>query len=203
MKKFPANKSVSIIAGIIFILLFFSCEDNKSHNPIVKIKTSLGTIYIELYPEKAPKTCAAFLSYVNDNLFENSSFYRILNKENQPSDASKSELIQGGIWESSSSKAQSLQGIAHEGTNVTGILHKRGTISLARQDTGTATSEFFILVDDDAEYDFGGDANPDKQGYAAFGQVIKGMDVVNKIYNQPVNGQRFQKSIPIYKIARD
>lgn len=191
------------ISFFVVITVLLACDGSKSGNPVIEIKTSLGSVYVELYPEKAPQTCAAFLRYVDEGIFENSSFYRVLNKENQPSDASKSELIQGGIWESNSAKAQSLIGIPHEGTNITGILHKRGTISLARQDTGTATSEFFILVDDDAGYDYGGDANPDKQGYAAFGKVIKGMNVVNKIYNQPTNGQRFQRGVPIYKIGRD
>lgn len=197
------HKFLSIIFLSFISLLIASCSNVKSDYPVVEISTPSGKIYVEIYEDRAPKTSAAFLKNVDDKLYENSSFYRILNRENQPSDASKSELIQGGIWEKNADKAQSLQGIPHESTDITGILHKRGTISLARQDTGTATTEFFILLEDDEGYDYGGEANPDKQGYAAFGRVVKGMDVVNQIYNHPTSGQRFQKSIPIYKIERD
>ncbi len=187
---------------LFFLLAIVSCKNNRTGNPVIEIQTSVGDILVELYPDKAPKTCAAFLSYVDDKLYDNASFYRVLNRENQSSDAFKSELIQGGIWEKNSDKAQTLQ-IQHESTNLTNILHERGTISLARQDTGTAGSEFFILLKDDATYDYGGEANPDKQGYAAFGKVIEGMDIVYKIYDRPVSGQRFQRSVPIYKIKRD
>lgn len=197
------HKFLNVAFLLLITLLIASCSNIKSDYPVVEISTPSGKIYVEIYNDKAPKTGNAFLKNVDDKLYENSSFYRILNRENQPSDASKSELIQGGIWEKHSAKAQSLQGIPHESTNITGILHKRGTVSLARQDTGTATTEFFILLEDDEGYDYGGNANPDKQGYAAFGRVVKGMDVVNKIYNQPTTNQRFQKSIPIYSIKRD
>lgn len=185
---------------IIFSILL-SCANKKS-NPVVKINTSVGNIFIELYAQKAPKTTALFLKNVDEKLYDNGSFYRVLNVDNQPSDAAKSELIQGGIWLSNTQKAQSMK-IPHESNNITNILHTRGTVSLARQDTGNAGSEFFILLKDDSTYDYGGSANNDKQGYAAFGKVIRGMDVVYKIYNQPTSGQRLQRSIPIYKMRID
>jgi peptidyl-prolyl cis-trans isomerase A (cyclophilin A) len=168
----------------------------------VQIITAAGDIEVELYPEQAPKTVAAFLSYVDSGFYHNSSFYRILNDDNQPSLADRSNLIQGGIWHTNHRKAASVPGVTHESTQQTHILHKDGVISLAREAPGTATTEFFICIGDQPGYDFGGDNNPDKQGYAAFGKVVKGMDIVRNIYARPESDQSFDPPIPIYYIKR-
>lgn len=183
-------------------LLLLSCSHKKYQYPNVEIQTQFGNIQVELYPEKAPKSTAAFLSYVDQSLYKNSSFYRVLKEENQPSSSFKSELIQGGIWQSNNKKAITLQGIPHETTQQSGILHTNGTISLARTTAGTATSEFFICIGDQPAYDYGSNANPDKLGYAAFGKVVNGMDVVNKIHHQPENGESFSPLIKINNIVR-
>ncbi len=186
----------------IIILFFVSCSQPKYKNPHIKIETTLGDIELELYPDKAPKSVAAILFYVNSGFYKNSSFYRVLKEEDQPSASFKSELIQGGIWQTNYKKGSSLKGISHESTKLTGILHKNGTISLARTDTGTASSEFFICVGDQPSYDYGGDANADRQGFAAFGKVVKGMDVVRNIHVQPDNNESFYPPIKIYNIKR-
>lgn len=183
-------------------LLVLSCSHKKYQNPHVQIQTDFGDIEVELYQAKAPKSVAAFLSYVDSGLYKNSSFYRVLKKENQPSSSFKSEVIQGGIWQSDNKKANSLSGIPHETTNQSGIQHTDGTISLARTTPGTASSEFFICVGDQPAYDYGNDANPDKLGYAAFGRVVKGMDVVKMIHEQPENGETFSPFIEINNIIR-
>ncbi len=183
-------------------LLFFSCTQPKSKYPHVVIETRSGDIEIELYPDKAPKSVTAFLSYVDSGFYKNSSFYRVLKEENQPSASFKSELVQGGIWQTNYKKGVSLPGIPHEPTSQTGLLHKNGTISLARTTPGTAGSEFFICVGDQPAYDFGGEANPDKQGFAAFGKVIKGMDIVRKIHQQPDYEESFDPPIEIFNIKR-
>ncbi len=183
-------------------LLLLACSPKKYVNPNVEIQTQFGNIQVELYPDKAPKSVAAFLSYVESGLYKNGSFYRVLKEENQPSSAFKSELIQGGIWQSDNKKALSLQGIPHETTKQSGILHTDGTISLARTTPGTASSEFFICVGDQPAYDYGNNANADKQGYAAFGRVVKGMDVVRLIHSQPENGDNFYPPIPILNIKK-
>ena len=187
---------------VLALLELSSCSHKKYENPHVKIETDYGDIEIELYPSKAPKSVAAFLSYVDSGLYKNSSFYRVLKEENQPSSSFKSELIQGGIWQSNNKKAASLQGIPHETTKQSGILHTNGTVSLARTTPGTASSEFFICVGDQPAYDYGNDANPDKLGYAAFGRVVKGMDIVKMIHEQPENGETFAPSIKINNIVR-
>ena len=180
-------------------LVLAACS-SPHKNPRIEIQTSIGDIEVELYPAQAPKTVAAFLSYVDSGFYEHTSFYRILNDENQPSDAFKSEIIQGGLWGLGRNKK--LPGIPHEPTSQTHLQHRDGTISLARLEPGTATTEFFICVGDQPGYNYGGENNPDGQGYAAFGRVIKGMDVVMKIYNQPENDQYFTPRVPIYNVVR-
>ena len=173
----------------------------KYANPHIEIQTKLGDIEVELYPAQAPKTVAAFLSYVKAGYYKNSSFYRVLNNDNQPSNAPKAELIQGGLYRSNPKVHDTLSGIPHETTQQTKILHKDGTISLARLQPGSATSEFFICIGDQPGFDYGGENNADKQGYAAFGKVVKGMDVVQKIYHRPDNEQSFDPPVPIFNIV--
>lgn len=189
---------VFLLIGILFI----ACSSPKYKEPHIVIKTTAGEIEIELYSSKAPKTTAAFLANIEAGYYKNASFYRILNDENQPSNAPKAELVQGGIWKTNYKKAVSLPGIPHETTQQTGILHTDGVISMARQEPGTASTEFFICVGDQPGFDYGGENNPDKQGYAAFGKVIKGMDVVRSIYNRPENNQAFDPPVLIVDIVR-
>ena len=190
-------------ALLIFGALSSGCTSPDAARPHIRIRTAAGDIEIELYPGKAPKTVAAFESYIDSGFYNNSSFYRVLNDDNQSSDAPKSELIQGGIWRSNYRKASSLPGIPHETTQRTHILHKDGVISLARTTPGTASTEFFICIGDQPGFDFGGDNNPDGQGYAAFGKVIKGMDIVRNIYARPENNQSFDPPVAIYNISRE
>lgn len=186
-----------------FACLLFACSSPAHKNPHIVIKTDAGNIEVELYPDKAPKTVAAFLSYVDAGYYKNGSFYRVLTDDNQPSNAPKANLIQGGIWKTNYKKATSLPGIPHEPTNKTTILHKDGVISLARQEPGTATTEFFICVGDQPGLDYGGENNPDKQGYAAFGKVVKGLDIVSRIYDRPSYEQAFDPPVIISSIVRD
>jgi len=197
--NFMSKTSIILLAGVFTIL---SCTHKKYNEPTVKIKTNFGDIIVELYPKKAPKTVAAFLSYVDSGYYKNASFYRVLKEEDQPSNAFKSNLIQGGIWKSNYKKQVSLAGIPHETTKETGVLHKDGAISLARTAPGTANTEFFIVIGDQPAYDYGGAANPDGQGFAAFGKVIDGMDVVKQIHQQPDNQTSFTPALAIMDIVR-
>lgn len=189
-------------ALLFFLYLLCSCTHHAYKYPHIKIETQDGDIEVELYPDKAPRTVAAFLSYVDSGFYKNGSFYRVLKEEDQPSNSFKAELIQGGIWQTNYKKGISLPGIPHEPTNQTGILHKNGTISLARTTPGSANSEFFICIGDQPSFDYGGDANPDKQGFAAFGKVIKGMDIVRSIHHKPSDEDSFVPPVPIFNITR-
>lgn len=185
-----------------FLCLLAACGSTDQKQPHIVIKTQEGDIELELYPEKAPQTVKAFLAYVDSGAYTNSSFYRVLNDDNQASDAPKSELIQGGIWKSNYPRAIAQKGIPHESTQQTHILHKDGVISLARTTPGTAGTEFFICVGDQPGFDFGGENNPDGQGYAAFGRVVRGLNVVRNIYYRPENNQSFHPPVPIFDIVR-
>jgi peptidyl-prolyl cis-trans isomerase A (cyclophilin A) len=169
-------------------------------NPGIKIKTELGDITIEIYENEAPITASNFLKYVDEGRYKDGCFYRVVTMDNQPNNDIKIEVIQGGL--SAQTQGNMLPSIAHETTDKTGILHKDGVISMARLKPGSASSEFFICVGDQPELDFGGKRNPDGQGFAAFGKVITGMDVVKKIHRQPFKGQMLEPQIKILDIIR-
>ena len=188
--------------SILVLACLTSCNKSKSGNPHVEIQTKFGDIELELYATKVPKTVAAFLSYIDSGFYDRSSFYRVMNQENQVIDSWKAELIQGGIWKTNYNRATTLPGIPHETTKQSGIKHTNGVISMARLDPGTATTEFFICVGDQPGFDFGGENNKDGQGYAAFGKVVKGEEVLQKIYNLPERNQNFDPPVHIFKIVR-
>lgn len=176
-----------------------SCNPKSSDEVI--IKTTAGDIIVQLFPQKAPKTANAFLSYVDAGFYEKSSFYRILSLDNQPMGSSAAELIQGGVYITGKNRDQ-IPGIPHEPTSQTGIRHERGTVSMARLEPGSASTEFFICISDSPGFDEGGNSNPDGLGYAAFGRVVKGMDVVMSIYNRKEHNQEFTPPIVIINISR-
>jgi peptidyl-prolyl cis-trans isomerase A (cyclophilin A) len=188
---------------LLFIITAIAggCSSPKHENPHIIIETRQGDIEVELYPKQAPKTVAAFIGYVKSGYYKNASFYRVLNNDNQPSNAPKAELIQGGTYRSQPALNDTMPGIPHETTEQTKILHTNGTISLARYTPGTATTEFFICVGDQPGFNYGGENNPDGQGYAAFGRVIKGMDIVNRIYRMRESDQYFDPPVPINNIS--
>ena len=170
------------------------------NNPRVLLQTDLGNIILELYAQQAPVTVANFLRYIDEDRFTTACFYRVVHMDNQPSNDAKIEVIQGGLKDDD--HPQSLPTIAHEITTQTGISHKDGSISMARNEPGTASSEFFICINDQPELDFGGGRNPDGQGFAAFGRVIEGMDIVRKIHSQPLKGQYLLTEIKVNTITR-
>lgn len=191
---------------VIFILfVFFVTACSKLHSPgsslpHVKMKTELGDIVLEIDTINAPVTAANFLKYVDAKIFDSAYFYRVVRMDNQPNNDIKIEVIQGGLKDDDS--PLSLPPIKHETTDKTGILHNDGVISMARNEPGTASSEIFICIGDQPELDFGGKRNPDGQGFAAFGKVIKGMDVVKEIQSKPDNEQMLITPVNIIKVAR-
>jgi len=162
------------------------------------IKTSLGDITVELYPAKAPLTVMNFMKYVDTHLYDGTHFFRTVRLDNQPDNAVKIEVIQGGDV----LPVNELPPVQHETTRQSGILHKDGTISMARKTTGSATCNFFICIHDQPELDFGGRRNPDGQGFAAFGNVISGMETVRKIHQQPADGQILFQPVVIISVSR-
>jgi peptidyl-prolyl cis-trans isomerase A (cyclophilin A) len=183
---------------VAFVLVLIATAGCTKQNPQVMIKTEFGDITVELYPDKAPITVNNFLRYVEENRFKEATFYRMVTLENQPDNEIKIEVIQGGNFDDD--HPDSLPPIAHETTDQTGIKHTDGVISMARMEPGTANDDFFICVGDQPDLDFEGKRNPDGQGFAAFGKVVKGMDVVHKIHQVPAPEQWMENGIPILSV---
>ncbi len=163
------------------------------------INTDLGEIHATINLRRAPVTASNFLRYIDAELFDSTCFYRVVRYDNQPDNKVLIEVIQGGRYED---EEGGFAPIIHETTAVTGIRHRNGTLSMARAEPGSATSEFFICVGDQPELDYGGMRNPDLQGFAAFGRVTRGMDVVKKIHSINAPRQYLDRPVVITAIRR-
>ena len=173
----------------------------------VIMSTSEGDVRIELYASQAPVTVENFLRYVDGGHYEGGSFYRTVTYENDNGNP-KIEVIQGGLGNGVDAP---FPPIAHEDTEATGVLHTDGVVSMARNGVGTASSEFFICLGDQPGLDKGELRNPDEQGFAAFGKVVDGMDVVMRIHQAPAaapsyseytKGQIIEDPVQILTIRR-
>lgn len=173
----------------------------------VKMVTEKGAIVLALYPDRAPITVANFLAYVDKGLMKGATFYRTVSPKNDNNPATIS-VIQGGLGDGGTR----LPPIALETTKRTGLGHTDGVISMARDTPGSATSEFFICLGDDPSLDYGGPRNKDGQGFAAFGKVVEGMDVVRAIHDAAtlskaddpyMKGQIIEKPVKILELGRN
>lgn len=195
------NKFFITVAA--FLLLF---ANTVSAQQRVVMSTSEGDIEIDVYTNSAPITAGNFLKLVDDGHLDGASFYRVVNYENDKG-SPFIEVIQGGLGD----RGIEFDSIVHETTEETGILHTDGVISMARGAVGSASTEFFIILGDQPSLDFGGERNADGQGFAAFGKVVSGMDVVRKIQNLPAegpsdseytDGQILTEAVAIFSIRR-
>lgn len=172
----------------------------KAQNPKVVISTTLGEIIVEVYLDKAPITASNFLIYIDKGKYnKHAFFYRVVKQSNS---SSGMELIQGGYCEDSIIERLQLPPIKHEKTKDTGIKHRNGTISMARLEPGTASSEFFICIGSQPGLDYKSDTSSDEQGYAAFGKVIEGMNIVRKIQRQKDKDQYLTKPVKLLSAKR-
>ena len=153
----------------------------------VVITTELGTIEAVVSESRAPRTAANFLRYVRAGQYTGGRFHRTVRRDNQPGKDVLIEVVQAGV--DPRLEAQAFPPITLERTSETGLRHLDGTLSMARDGPDTATSDFFICIGDQPSLDFGGKRNPDGQGFAAFGRVTKGMEVVRRIQAAPADGQ--------------
>ena len=183
---------MALLAGVAF------CTSTAgAQNPRVLLDTDAGQITVEIFTERAPATAANFLRYVAESRYDGGAFYRVVTLRNQPRDSLRIEVIQGGLDRNG---AKRLPPIAHEAGDKTGIRHVDGTISMARGGPGTASSEFFLVIGDQPSLDFGGMRNPDGQGFAAFGRVVQGMDVVRRIQGMPADSAPPQRLATVVRI---
>jgi len=186
------------IAVVLLLILLAACGNKDL--PKVEVETSMGNIVLEIDTVHAPVTAANFLKLVDQGAYLNASFYRVVRLDNQPQSPVKIEVIQGGLMDDK--VIDRYPAITHETTEKTGLKHLDGTLSMARNQPGTASSEFFICVGDQPELDFGGKRNPDGQGFAAFGQVVGGMNVVLEIQQQSDDNQYLREPVLIYNVKR-
>lgn len=172
----------------------------------IAFKTSKGDIIIELYNQIAPITVDNFLRHLDGGHYDGSSFYRTVTHQND-NGSPMIEVIQGGLGDID----KPFPAISHESTNITKLKHEDGTISMSRGEVNSATSDFFICIGSQQGLDFGGERNNDGQGFAAFGKVIEGMDIVRDINGMPSNkktdneyvkGQMINNPIIIEKAVR-
>ena len=181
----------------------------------VRMLTDAGVIELELYPQQAPVTVANFLHYVDAGYYDGAQFYRVVRLDNQPDNPVRIEVIQGGLGTGAyaDERSRPFPPIPHETTAVSGLRHSDGVLSMARLAPGSATSEFFICINDQPSLDYGGARNPDGQGFAAFGRVTSGMEVVRRIQQMPsgkgapdgmaaVSGQLLDEPVKIRLVER-
>jgi peptidyl-prolyl cis-trans isomerase A (cyclophilin A) len=174
----------------------------------VRVQTELGDIVLELDPKRAPGTTANFLRYLDAGHYDGGTFHRTVKMDNQPESPVKIEVIQAGV--NANRTKDGFPAIPLERTSVSGLAHKDGAVSMARGAPDSATSGWFICINDQPSLDFGGARNPDGQGFAAFGRVVSGMDVVRKIQQAPsssnrtsnTEAQRLTPPIKIVKVSR-
>lgn len=172
----------NIVRALLLLLPLTACSDTALESVRVEMQTAYGAIELELYPDKAPLTVANFLQLVDGGYLEGGAFYRTVSPEND-NGSPPIAVIQGGIGDAQSP----LPPIAHEATSATGLRHVDGSISMARAAVGSASTEFFICIGAQPALDFGAQRNPDGQGFAAFGRVVSGMDVVHAIHQAPAD----------------
>jgi peptidyl-prolyl cis-trans isomerase A (cyclophilin A) len=193
-------RSIIAVAVLVACVPPWLCAQASPEPVRVRFDTALGPFEVELDAARAPGTVANFLKYVDGGFFDHGRVHRSARLETQAGRPVKIEVVQAGIDPARSSDA--FPAIPLERTSVTGMLHKNGTISMARSGPDTATSDFFICIGDQPSLDFGGARNPDGQGFAAFGRVVSGMDVVRAIHTAPAQGETLTPAITISRASR-
>ena len=164
----------------------------------VRIETALGGIELQLFAEQAPASAGYFLADVTAGLYDGSSFFRIVTLQNQAAEEGRRiEVIQGGRKHA---REDLPPVIPHETTAMTGLKHLKGTISLARFAPGAVYHSFFICLRDEPALDFGGARHPDGQGFAAFGRVTHGFDVVERIFARAEVQEYLENEIRIERV---
>jgi peptidyl-prolyl cis-trans isomerase A (cyclophilin A) len=197
----PIDRRTVLAGGLALASGRALAQDDAGLKRVV-MKTGQGLVTLELEAAKAPITTRNFLRYVDARLLDGSSFYRVSHAPNAPDFG----LIEGGLRGRKAYKP-----IAHESTIKTGLTHKDGVISMARLAPGTATADFFIVIGDHPGFDADPAGEGDNQGFAAFGRVVEGMEVVHAIFTQkvsptagvgPMKGEMLSPPVAIVSVRR-
>ncbi len=168
MRLRPLIHTTTVAAVAALGTMAFAQDDKKTNdNPVVELKTNMGSIKVELFADKSPITVKNFLGYVDDKFYDGTIFHRVMD----------GFMIQGGGFTRDKEQKKTKSPIKNEAPN--GVKNDRGTLAMARTgDPNSATSQFFINHKNNENLNR---PNPDGHGYAVFGKVIDGMDVVDKI----------------------
>ena len=191
--------AAALAAGVAAVV---SSARPAAQGPVrVLVQTERGNIVLEIDVTHAPNTAANFLRYVDAGHYDGGTFHRTVKMDNQPDSPVKIEVIQAGV--NADRAKDGFPAIPLERTSVTGLRHTDGAISMARGQPDSASSGWFICINDQPSLDFGGARNPDGQGFAAFGRVLEGMDVVRTIQRAPnTDAQRLTPPVKILKVSR-
>ena len=204
--KILGTKLRRTLAGLLASGLFCVPAHAQEEGIAIEMTTEAGIIEVVLDPARAPVTVSNFMRYVDAGQYNGGVFHRTVTMDNQPNNDVKIEVIQGAVnpdfRDDSYPPNSGIDPIPLERTSMTGLLHVDGAISMARIGPDTATSGFFFCIGDQPELDFGGKRNPDGQGFAAFGRVTLGMDVIRKIQMSPRENQRLTPPITITRVER-
>jgi peptidyl-prolyl cis-trans isomerase B (cyclophilin B) len=164
-------------------------EMSEEQNPQVLVETSMGNIKIELFKGKAPISVRNFLTYVKEGFYDGLVFHRVI----------AGFMVQGGGMDADMQSKKTKFAIKNEATN--GLSNKRGTLAMARTSVvDSATAQFFINLVDNAFLDHSG-KTPDKFGYAVFGQVVEGMDVVDAIAKVKTGNKAGHSDVPVEQVV--
>ena len=171
---------------------------------VITIETSIGSIDVEVDSTHAPITAANFLNYVDHKMYDGGRFHRAVRLDNQVRKDVMIQVIKGGRGPEQAKTVKGFGSIPLERTSLTTLKHVDGAISMARGTTAdSASSDFFLCVGDNPSLDFGGARNPDGQGFAAFGRVVRGMDVVRKIQAGATNDrEQLVEPVAILRVSR-
>ena len=208
LARTPLDRSVTPRGAITALLLPLACVAGglalappTPQGPVrVVIETGMGAFELEVDVGRAPVTAGNFLRYLDGGHYDGGTFFRTVHAENQPNDSIRIAVIQGG--RNPEAEAEAFPAIALERTSETGLMHVDGAVSMGRTGPDTATDSFFICIGDQPSLDFGGMRNPDGQGFAAFGTVVAGMDVVRAIHAAPYEAQRLTPPVRIGRAYR-
>ena len=188
----------SVLSAVAFLVMATGVQGQSADFVRLLVRTDSGAFEVEIDTIRARVTAMNFLRYVDAGAYRDGVFHRTVRADNQPNDAVKIDVIQA----SRSRDAEGFGPIPLERTSVTGLKHVDGAVSMARAGPDTATSDFFICIGPQPELDYGGARNPDGQGFAVFGRVVRGMEVVHRIHGAAADGQRLMPRIGILSIER-
>jgi len=201
-----------VSAGLLAVVLIASStlaagqDGGATREGLVRVvvETAKGSFELEVDTVRAPVTAGNFLRYVDAGRYDGGLFYRTVRPDTELRTDVHIQVVQGGVARGRGQGQPGFPPIPLERTNVTGLSHQDGTVSMARSDPDSATSEFFICVGDQPELDFGGTRNADGQGFAAFGRVVSGMDVVKAIHAAPVREgtETLEPVVTITRVSR-